>query len=171
MRLNGEIMDNLDFSKVYNDSKTNVWNLVSKFVFSQQDREDLFQEVFVSIHKGLKNFRGDSSLSTWIYRVASNTAINHVNKKNRYKSLLNLLHLQRNDEASEPRDHSAGLEDLEPLKILNPKQRMILILADVEEKKLDEISEIMKIPSGTVKSNLFRAREIIKKEVVKNGGI
>ena len=163
-------MDKLDFSKVYSESKTNVWNLVSKFVFTQQDREDLFQEVFINIHKGLKGFREDSALTTWIYRVASNTAINHVNKKNRYKSLINLLHLQRHVEA-EPQYDPADLEDLQPLKKLNPRQRMILILADVEEKKLEEIAAIMGIPSGTVKSNLFRAREIIRKEVVKNGGI
>ena len=163
-------MDKLDFSKVYNENKTNVWSLVSKFVSTQQDREDLFQEAFINIHKGLKNFRADSSLTTWIYRVTSNTAINHVNKKSRYRSLIDLLHLQRHAE-TEPDDLSSDLEDLKPLKTLNPRQRMILILADVEEKKLEEISEIMKIPSGTVKSNLFRAREIIRKEVVKNGGI
>jgi len=46
---------------------------------------------------------------------------------------------------------------------------MIILLADVEEKKLDEISEIMNIPIGTVKSNLHRAREIVKKEVSENG--
>jgi len=72
------------------------------------------------------------------------------------------------DEAPEP---ATDLEELKPLKKLNPQQRMVLLLAEVEEKKLEEIAEIMKIPIGTVKSTLHRAREIIKKEVRENGGL
>jgi len=159
-----------DFSQAYEDNRKNVWNLISRFVFTVQDREDLFQEVFLNIHKGLKGFRADSSLATWIYRVASNTAINFVNKKNRYRAIIDLLHLERHVEA-EKEQEAGNLEELLPLKKLNPKQRMILLLSDVEERKLEEIAEIMGLALGTVKSNLFRAREIIRKEVVKNGGI
>ncbi len=163
-------MEQADFNRVYSENRSNVWNLISRFVFTVQDREDLFQEVFLNIHKGLKGFRADSSLATWIYRVASNTSINFVNKKNRYRAIIDLLHLERHVEA-EKEQEASGLEELLPLKKLNPKQRMILLLSDVEEKKLEEIAEIMGLALGTVKSNLFRAREIIRKEVIKDGGL
>ena len=68
-------MSSLDFSKVYNDNKEKVWGLVSRYASSQQDREDLFQEVFFKIHRALGKFRGDSSLETWIYRIAVTTVI------------------------------------------------------------------------------------------------
>jgi RNA polymerase sigma-70 factor (ECF subfamily) len=55
-----------------------------------------------------------------------------------------------------------------PLARLNPRQRMIVMLADVEEKKLDEIAQLLSLPLGTVKSTLHRAREILKKELIKH---
>ena len=58
-----------------------------------------------------------------------------------------------------------------PLAKLNPQQRMVLLLAEVEEKPLEEIAQTMGIPVGTVKSNLHRAKEIIKKEVRKDGSV
>ena len=56
-----------------------------------------------------------------------------------------------------------------PLKKLNPQQRMILVLAEVEEKKLEEISRLLGLPIGTVKSNLHRAKKIIRKELGDHG--
>jgi len=158
----------LDFRQVYNEFKSRVWNLTSKYVFIQQDKEDLFQEVFLKIHKALPSFRGDSKIDTWIYRITANTAINHLNKQKRYnllKTILNGLRFVEADELVESAEKSLK----KPLGKLNPQQRMILILAEVEEKKLGEIADILKLPLGTVKSSLHRAKEIIRKELDKNG--
>ena len=158
-------MDKIDFNEVYEECKANVWKLVSKYVISSQDREDLFQEVFLAVHKALTYFRGDSSVSTWVYKITVNTAINYVNKQKRYRLVKNILvNLRVINE--EPDDwEERDVEALKPLQKLNARQRMIIILSDVEEKKLNEIAEMMKLPVGTVKSNLHRAREIIKKEI------
>ena len=159
-----------DFEQIYHESKKNVWSLISRYVFFQQDREDLFQEVFINVHKSLPKFRGESSVNTWIYKITVNTAINYVNKQNRFKTLKRALGNLRIIE-EESIQISADINELKPLAKLNPQQRMILLLSDIEEKKLDEIAEMMKLPIGTVKSNLHRAREIVKKEVVENGGL
>ena len=161
-------MVKVEFNEVYETSKDFVWRLTSKYVFSGQDREDLFQEIFINIHRALPRFRGESSINTWIYRIAANTSINYLKKQSRYRWLKNMLGTLITIEY-EPQETEVDLKEFKPLKKLNPQQRIILLLSDVEEKKLDEISEIMKIPIGTVKSNLHRAREIIKKEMIENG--
>jgi len=160
----------MTFDEVYSEYKEMVWRLVSKYAAQDQDKEDLFQEVFLKIHKALPGFRGDSSPQTWIYRIAVNTAINHIKKKNRIKTLQNMLNLFERDNDSEGRSQEPTNGPLiKPLEKLNPQQRMILLLSDVEEKKLDEIGSLLNLPIGTVKSNLHRAREVLKKEVEKSG--
>lgn len=164
----GKAMAIYDFNQVYEECKAKVWSLISKYVYSREDREDLFQEVFFTIHKALPRFRGDSAISTWVYTIAVNTAINHIRKQKRYRWVKELLQNLRiiEEETQAPVD---DLHNLKLLEKLNPQQRMILLLAEVEEKKLDEIAVLIGIPVGTVKSNLHRAKEIIKKEVRKNG--
>ena len=161
-------MAQFDFTRVYADHKENVWKLISRYAASRHDREDLFQEVFLKISKALPRFRGEAKLDTWIYRITVNTSLNHLKKRKRYAALKNILSKFRSIEEREE-DKDRDKEKLsKPLEKLNPLQRMILILAEVEEKKLEEISKTLNIPLGTVKSNLHRAREIVKKELNKN---
>jgi RNA polymerase sigma-70 factor (ECF subfamily) len=163
-------MAQYDFAQVYADHKETVWKLVSRYVFSQQDREDLFQEVFLRIHQGLSKFEGRSGIETWIYRIAVNTSLNFLKKRKRYAALKDILgklrFIEQNEEQNEEEKELSKL-----LGKLNPQQRMILIMADVEEKKLEEIAQSLGLPLGTVKSNLHRAREIVKKEMNRNEGI
>jgi RNA polymerase sigma-70 factor (ECF subfamily) len=163
-------MAQLDFEAVYAEHKGNVWKLVSRYVFTREDREDLFQEVFLGVHKALPRFRGESSVGTWLYRITVNTAVTFLKKRDRHKIAIRILSGLRMLETEEILEkEEARLEG--PLKKLNPLQRMVLVLSDVEEKKLSEIAEIMKVPVGTVKSNLHRARKMVEKEVRKNGGL
>jgi len=160
-------MIDLNFTKIYADHKENVWKLVSKYVSFQQDKEDLFQEVFLAIHRALPRFRGEASINTWIYRITVNMSLNYLKKQKRYKLLKNVLANLGMVKTEEGEERLAA-SLLKPLEKLSPRQKMVLILSDLEEKKLGEISEIMKVPLGTVKSNLNRAREIIRREVSKN---
>lgn len=145
-----------------------VWNLVAKYVPGQHDREDLFQEVFLRVHQALSRFRNDSAITTWLYRISVNTALNFLKKKERYAKLQQLLIWTGFTEAREEETGDEGIL-FEPLSKLNAQQRTIILLSDVEERKLEEIAQMLKLPLGTVKSNLFRAREIIRKELVGNG--
>lgn len=158
-----------DFNEAYKQYKGLVWSLVSKYAAGQQDREDLFQEVFLKIHKALPGFREESSLETWIFRIVVNTAINYIKKQKRYKLLTDFLAHLRIEEGVVTEEVEAANLLLKPLEKLNPQQRTVMILADVEEIKLEEIGQMLNLPVGTVKSNLFRAREIIRKELKANG--
>lgn len=161
-------MAKYDFAQVYADHKGTVWKLVCRYAASQPDREDLFQEVFLKVHRALPRFRGESKIETWIYRLTVNTAIDHLKKQRRYDGLKRVLEgfgLVKAEAPEPPADEAVW----KPLEKLNPRQRAILIMADVEEKKLEEISRILDIPLGTVKSNLNRGREIVRKELKDNG--
>jgi RNA polymerase sigma-70 factor (ECF subfamily) len=160
-------MATFEFDRVYLDHKDQVWRLVTRYVAGQHDREDLFQEVFLRVHQALPQFRGDSALETWLYRLTVNTAINYVQKQKRYRLFSSLLAGLRFEE-SIPTSDVEATNLLKPLEKLNPRQRTILLLADVEERKLEEIAVMLGIPIGTVKSNLSRAREIMKKELQKD---
>jgi len=161
-------MADFEFDQVYRDTKELVWKLVSRYVFTREDREDLFQEIFLNIYSALPKFRGDSRVNTWLYRIAVNCSINYVKKQGRIRRLLRILEGLRLIEESPP----AEIDEVSvPLAKLNPQQRMVLLLAEVEEKPLEEIAQTMGIPVGTVKSNLHRAKEIIKKEVRKDGSV
>ena len=160
-------MDKPDFAKVYADCKDNVWKLVARYAAGREDREDLFQEVFVRIHNAIPRFRGEADINTWVYRITVNTALNHLKKQKRYQWFKNMLGSLRMPEQTAP-EADSDLKTFKPLEKLNPQQRMILLLSDIEEMKLEEISSMLKIPLGTVKSTLHRAREIVKKEVIKN---
>jgi RNA polymerase sigma-70 factor (ECF subfamily) len=159
----------IDFAQVYESQKEKVWRLISRYVFSKHDREDLFQEVFLKIHQALPGFRGDASLETWVYRVTANTAINFLDKQKRYAKLKNILGSLRLIETG-PKEDTFNLLR-RPLKALNSRQRMILIMAEVEELKLEEIAQALDIALGTVKSNLYRAKEIVRKELKKYDGL
>ncbi|MBU0672126.1 MAG: sigma-70 family RNA polymerase sigma factor [Candidatus Margulisbacteria bacterium] len=161
-------MGQLEFNQVYAGHNKTVWRLISRYVSSQHDREDLFQEVFLRIHRALPKFRADSSLSTWIYRITVNTSLNFLKKQKRHAGLKDLLGSFRLIEVEEQSETQEPDKTFEPLQKLNPQQRMLLIMAEVEERKISEISEILNLPVGTVKSNLSRAREILKKELKDN---
>lgn len=156
-----------DFEQLYQANKEMVWALVCRYINGQQDREDLFQEIFVNVHRALPRYRGQAAVATWIYRIAVNTALNHLKRLRReaaLKKAVSLFAPVKTEEITEPADQA----DWRPLEKLNPRQRMIVVLADIEEKNLEEIAALLAIPVGTVKSNLYRAREIIKKELKSN---
>lgn len=148
--------------------------LVTHFVFrmvpSQADREDICQEVFVKIYQHLDRFRFDSSLSTWIGRIAYNTCLNHLEKK----KLPLYDDLSDDDREFEPVDDESaqpdfGYEKREISTILKavidrlpPVYRAIVTLYHLDEMSYAEIADIMNMPEGTIKSYLFRARKQLK---------
>ena len=160
-------MEKPAFEQVYENHKKEVWGLVSKYVPDQADREDLFQEVFLKIYKALAGFRAESTLKTWIFRITVNTSLNYLKRKKRQRKLLDILGGFRLIDVEEKNDEVVEVA-LQPLAKLNPKQKMILLLVEVEEKSLMEVSVLLRLPVGTVKSNLHRAKEIVKKELNEN---
>jgi len=149
----------------------NYQNLVAHVVFRmvkcREDREDICQDVFMKIYQNLPNFRGQSKLSTWIARIAYNTCINHLEKKRALVSddLLIENYVSENSDDSVHKDIEEGdiKEKLTALIELLPEIfRIVITLYHLEGMKYQEISQVLDKPEGTIKSYLYRARQLLK---------
>jgi RNA polymerase sigma-70 factor (ECF subfamily) len=163
------------FEEIYRLTGGFVYNVARRMVRNVQDAEEVTQEVFLKVYDNLKYFRMESSFKTWIYRITVNCAINHSKKTSKEKDRREEYRKQLNpwDIISEPK-----MPDVEPkeavelfLKILNPDQRVCVILRNLEDLSYQQIAETLKISINTVRSRLLRAREKLlnaRKEVIKD---
>ena len=137
-----------------------LYNTVFRLVGHMEDAQDVVQETFLNAYQSLNNFKQESQLFTWLYRIAINTAISHKRKRRAVIS----IDASRNGEAGlEPFDGSEtsrpghALERAEDerhvqdaLNRLSAEHRIVLILKDMEELKYEEIADILEVPIGTV---------------------
>ncbi|MCU0694475.1 MAG: sigma-70 family RNA polymerase sigma factor [Polyangiaceae bacterium] len=167
--------DEQAFNDLVRTYQRRVFGLVLRMLNNREEAEDLAQEVFVQIFKAIDQFRGDSKLSTWIYRIAINLC------KNRSKYLQRRhVHQQDDIEAfgdrapmstakgttagsiARPDDMLVGMQVervvQHAIAQLEPDFREALILRDVEDLSYEEIGQITGLPDGTVKSRIHRAR-------------
>ena len=150
-----------------------VVHVVSRIVQQQEDLEDICQEVFIKVFKKLKDFRGDSKLSTWIATIAYNTSISHLRKgKNDAHSydeqpglILGEVDESLNQKIVEREEAKKYLLAL--IEKLPVQYRTVLTLFHLEEFSYKEIEEITGMPEGTIKSYLSRARNILKEKLEK----
>lgn len=147
--------------------------LVSRFLRNQSDVPDVVQESFIKAYRALPNFRGDSAFYTWIYRIAINTAKNHLVSQSR-KSPANSIDVQDAEDygASEwlkeyaSPEREALASELEAtiqqaMAELPSDLREAITLRELEGLSYEDIAEVMDCPIGTVRSRIFRAREAI----------
>ncbi|HEB82039.1 MAG TPA: RNA polymerase sigma factor RpoE [Gammaproteobacteria bacterium] len=150
-----------------------VSKLVSRFLRNPADVPDVVQEAFIKAYRALPNFRGDSAFYTWLYRIAINTAKNHLVSQSR-KSPANSIDAQEaedygasewlNEYASPEREALADeLETVihQAMSDLPPDLREAITLREIEGLSYEEIAAVMDCPIGTVRSRIFRAREAI----------
>jgi RNA polymerase sigma factor (sigma-70 family) len=153
-----------------------VSHVVFRMIPAGPDQEDLCQEVFVKVYQHLGRFRFDSKLSTWIARIAYNTCLNFLDKK-KLPLYDDLVSEERSFEPIAP-DESArpdlGFEAAETGVILQKEierlpavYKTIVTLYHLDQMSYSEIADIMKMPEGTVKSYLFRARKMLKDGLLK----
>lgn len=144
-----------------------VFHIAFRLTSNQADAEDICQEVFIKVYKNLSNFNFKSKLSTWISRIAYFTTVNHLKK---YSNVNTTVHLDDIDDLlpadKSPekelvqKDVSAYLNQL--IDSMPLQYKTILTLFHLEEFSYREIEEITGWPEGTVKTNLFRARNLLK---------
>ena len=153
-----------------------VASLVGRFVNDVSEVEDVTQEAFIKAYRAIPNFRGDSAFYTWLYRIASNTAKNHlVSRGRRPSSDADVTDAEYFDEGEAlretetPENHYLGQELAKvvagALDELPEELRLALTLREFDGMSYEEISEVMDCPVGTVRSRIFRAREAVDNRV------
>jgi RNA polymerase sigma-70 factor (ECF subfamily) len=155
-----------------------VYNLVSRLLNDPADSSDVVQEVFLKVFRKIGAFRGDSSLKTWIYRIAVNEAYNYQRWFSRHRRQEvgletedegNLSYYQKlADPSRSPFQCAADSEQCalleDALSRLNATFRTAVVLRDIEELSYEEIAEVLQVALGTVKSRILRGREALRKE-------
>jgi RNA polymerase sigma-70 factor, ECF subfamily len=143
-----------------------VYQLCYRFVGNHEDASDLSQDVFLRAYRGLKNFKGQSALGTWLYRIAVNVCLNRVNAKS--PKTESIEHHDQVDATSEPasdrllREERAG-RVRRAVAELPEKQRMTLILRMYHDMSHQEIAQAVGSSVGAVKANVFHALRNLKK--------
>jgi RNA polymerase sigma-70 factor (ECF subfamily) len=145
-----------------------LFNTVYRLLENLEDAQDVTQESFVSAYQSLASFKGDAQFFTWLYRIAVNAAISLRRKK---RATVSLDSTKGQTHSFQPVDESrdtqpgASLERMEneeqirwALGRLSVEHRAVVVLKDIEELRYEEIAEILKVPIGTVRSRLHRAR-------------
>ena len=150
-----------------------IIKLVSRYVREPGDAQDIAQEAFIKAYRALPNFRGDSAFYTWLYRIAINTAKNHVvalsrrpveaRLENADGEQIDVEDLQKDIETPENLLLANEIKQtiLDAMDKLPEDLRVALTLREVEGLRYDEIAETMDCPIGTVRSRIFRAREAV----------
>lgn len=146
-----------------------VYSLVHRIVGNAEDAADVTQEVYLRVWRGLRTYRGDAEPSTWLYRVAANTALTFVRRRARGGVPTDPDDLPETagpDEVSR-RDDAAALEAA--LAKLPAEQRAVVVLKDVYGWTCEEIGKQMGATEGAIKVRLFRARRRLAEDLVGAG--
>ncbi len=169
--------DRKAFKELYDNFSSRVYNTILGILQSIEDAEDVTQEVFVQIFKSIENFKQESSLSTWIYRITINKAYEFLRSKKRKKRFAIVKSIFAKDEVAEPMDflHPGIIEEnkergkilFKAIEKLPEKQKTAFILNKIENLSYKEIADIMKISLPSVESLLFRAKENLRKKLYK----
>lgn len=152
-----------------------VFNLAYRIIGNYDDANDIAQEAFIRIFRSISGFRGQSSFSTWIYRITTNVCLDEIRKR-KNKSVQYLDddiqtddgEMQRQiisddplpEEIAERKELRAAIND--SLGELKEEYRIIITLRDIQGMSYEEIAKVLDCPTGTVKSRINRARQALK---------
>lgn len=154
-----------------------VFNLAYRLTGNRNDADDIAQEAFLKVYTSLREFRGEASFSTWLYRVVSNACLDELRKRSRRRavSLDNPISPDDPSPRQTPSDRPEPGDSLERAEVraavqrgiasLSPDHKIVLVLRDIQGMPYETISEALRMPVGTVKSRLNRARSSLKQKL------
>ena len=159
------------FAELMSLYKKRIEALGMSFFKNPADTEDFAQDVFLKAYTKLDSFRGESLFSTWLTRMAYNTAINAVNRRSEYVSIVDESLLPDNGLTPEEKElRLLTMEAVrESLKELPDKYKIVLDLYFFYDNSYTEISEITSLAENTVKSHIFRAKKLLREKIVAKG--
>lgn len=157
------------FRNLYSENGRRIYRICCHYFSNSHDREDAYQEILIRIWENLSGFRGESKLSTWVYRVAVNTCLSYIRSNKRHQRMVapELCHewnlISQDDE--KPKDQEEGMARflIEYLDRLTHADRILMMLY-VERLSTHEISEVIGMTESNVRVRVHRIRERIKKE-------
>ncbi len=161
--------DESAFGVIVDRYKNALVNYLTHLVRSRDRAEEVAQDAFVRLYRNASKYREQERLGPYLYRIATNLVVSEVRREKRWSLLLPRLHASTSQFAPSPdatlltdeiqRQVLAALEEL-PIKYRAP-----LVLFEIEEWPYDEIAKALEIPSGTVKSRISRARELMRRHL------
>lgn len=170
--------DEKAFSTLVDLFSKKVYNTCMGMLQNIEDAEDVTQEIFITIHANILQFKEESSLSTWIYRISVNKCLEFIRKKNRKKRSGIFKSIFSSDREKAIENHSdfihpgIELENKEraqilfkAINLLSEQQRTAYILHKVEQVSYNEIAAIMELSLSAVESLLFRAKQNLRKHL------
>jgi RNA polymerase sigma-70 factor (ECF subfamily) len=169
--------DSSGFEELVKSHTGKVVGLAWRLVGNREEAEDLAQEAFIRLHTSLPDFRGDSRISTWLYRTTTRLAIDHLRREQLKRKLF--FFRQSNDSvdpvetaADTFNDPGRAYQSSEAMKLLkgslaklSPRQQVIFTLRHYEGLSLKEIAENLDLETGTVKAHLHRAVTQLRKDL------
>jgi len=160
--------------KKYHDQ---IANLIFRIIHRKEQVEDLTQEVFIKAFASLKSFKEEYAFSTWLYKIATNSSIDYIRKKKLSTFSIDKPVAMEDSDSTyelpdsryEPDKHiiqkQRSMVIQEAIEKLPEKYKRVIILRHNEERDYNEIAKILKLPIGTVKAHIFRARELLNKHL------
>ena len=167
-----------DFEELFLVYKDRLYSFILRIVSREEDALDVLQDTFLRAYCSFSHFEGRSQVYTWLFRIAANCAFSHLRKQIRRRQLF-VQPLEEEESPFEVEEQNSLLpyEKLESeqtqalvqaaLSEIKPEFRAPLILKDIEGMNYEEISEVLQLSLGTVKSRIFRAREMLRKKLAK----
>ncbi|MBD3291662.1 MAG: sigma-70 family RNA polymerase sigma factor [Armatimonadia bacterium] len=171
--------DRAAFGQLVDEYKDKIYNYVARMLNDPYEAEDVTQEAFLRAYRSLPRFRGASSFHTWLYRIASNLAIDVVRKRKRQDPTFSLdepiesddgeYEREIPDDTGSPEDRTSTRETRVAVRRaimeLPEKLRDVMILYELQGETYEDIADILDVPLGTVKSRLFNARNRLKESL------
>ena len=157
--------------------QTRIAKLIARFVRNPADVQDVAQEAFIKAYRALPNFRGESAFYTWLYRIAINTAKNHLVAVGRKTPsyAVDVQEVEKYDASEWLKEYATPERELladeievtvhNALEVLPPDLREAITLREIEGLSYEDIAQVMDCPIGTVRSRIFRAREAIDEKL------
>ena len=175
------------FAALMEDNQKRVYSLALRMTGNPEDAAELSQEAFLRAWRGLGQFQGESSFSTWLYRLTSNVCIDFLRKEKRRRDISMTVSLEDEEEARQaqlPDERYSPQQALERSELrqavrdglntlysmsLSPEHRQVLVLRELEGRSYGEIAALLGLEEGTVKSRIARGRLALRNYLVASG--
>jgi len=154
-----------DFAAFVRQHREAVYRVAKRMTHHHEDADDLVQETFLRAYASRSQFRSEASTSTWLYRIVTNLALNHLRRRARFRRVAALFRVESKT-VQPPVDQDETKRAVqEALETLPLQQRAVVVLFDMEGLSAAQVSEILGVPEGTVRSRLHHARRHLRKRL------